>query len=182
MNRIFVLAPLALLLAACGAEPADTTASAPGAPSGSAPVADSYLLPADVPDTIPVLDALKAEEGKEVAIFGRVQKISNKGRAGFFVTDESVPDCLRCGMTKPCPTPWDYCCHEKEMKRSTMLVELRGPDGMPARVKELGIRELDLVAVKGTLAKGPGDRLMLVAKDGWYMRQRPKMPASVKFP
>ena len=42
--------------------------------------------------------------------------------------------------------------------------------------------ELDLVAVKGQLARGPGDRLMLVANDGWYRRDRPKVPANVKFP
>jgi hypothetical protein len=177
VNRLLLLAPAVLLLAACS-EPADSPASAPAAQA----VAASYLLPADVPDTVPVLKALKAEEGAEVAIVGKVQKISNKTRAGFFLTDESVLDCLRCGMPGGCKTPWDYCCREKEMRASTMLVELRGPDGLPARVQDLGIRELDLVAVRGTLAKGPGDRLMLVAKDGWYRRERPKVPASVKFP
>jgi hypothetical protein len=85
-------------------------------------------------------------------------------------------------MPGGCKTPWDYCCHEKEMKAASMLVELRGPDGNPARVQDLGIRELDLVAVRGTLAKGPGDRLMLVARDGWYRRDRPQVPASIKFP
>jgi hypothetical protein len=181
VNRILPLVPLALLLAACGAEPADTSASAPGAP-GATPVTASFLLPADVPDAVPVLDAMKGEEGKEVAIVGKVQKISNKGRAGFFLTDESVKDCLRSSNNCGCKTPWDYCCHEKEMQRSTMLVELRGADGLPAKVQDIGIRELDLVAVRGTLAKGPGDRLMLVAKDGWYRRERPKVPASIKFP
>lgn len=175
MNRI-PLALLALLLAACGGDPPPP--AAPPAPPGAAA---SLVLAQDIPGTVSVLEALKGTEGAEVAVVGKLQK-KVKGRALFYLTDVSVQDCLRCGMPGGCKTPWDYCCHPKEMKAGTIVVELRDATGQPARVADLGLRELDLVAVKGTLAKGAGDRLMLLAKDGWFVRERPELPKNVKLP
>ncbi|MFM8980701.1 MAG: hypothetical protein ACKOSS_09620 [Planctomycetia bacterium] len=197
-----VLALLALAtLAACGEQasgpPAAGPGSAPGTPeagaAGSVPgrapgtpataaaPAASLLLPADLPGAVPVLKALSGKEGDEVAVVGRVQS-KVKGRALFHLVDDSVEDCTRTGDDDHCPTPWDYCCREDEMKASLMLVELRGADGLPLKVAALGIRELDLVAVRGTLARGEGGRLMLLARDGWYLRERPKVSARVRFP
>ncbi len=169
---------LPVLLAACGGE------SAPPAPPTSAASAtpgSALLLPKDLPDARPVLEALAGAEGQEIAIVGKLQS-KVKGRAIFHLVDESVLDCTRCGMPGGCKTPWDYCCRVKEMKASMLLVELRGADGLPLRVEPLGLRELDLVAVKGTLTKGEGGRLMLLAKDGWFLRDRPTLPAKTKFP
>lgn len=172
-----LLAPL--LLAACGGdEPAPDASPATGA---AAPTSAPYLLAQDLPDAVPILKALEGAEGAEIAVVGKVQR-KVKGRAIFYLTDESVEDCTRTGDEDHCPTPWDYCCREKEMKRSTMLIELRGADGQPAPVANLGIRELDLVAVRGTLAKSESGRLMLLVKDGWHLRDRPKVSAKVKFP
>jgi hypothetical protein len=126
------------------------------------------------------LTALAGAEGQEVTVVGRIQS-KVRGRAMFHVVDDSVKDCTRSGCDS-CPTPWDYCCHEKEMQAAIMLVELRGEDGLPQKVPSLGVRELDLVVVKGTLAKGEGGRLMLLARDGWFLRDRPKVSARVKFP
>jgi hypothetical protein len=179
VNR-FPLALLALLLAACGDDAPATSPAAPQAPDAAAAKA-AYLLPQDITGTIPVIEALKGAEGAEVAIVGRVQK-KVKGRALFYLTDESIPDCLHCGMKTPCKTPWDYCCHAKEMKAGTIVVELRDATGEPARVENLGLRELDLVAVKGKLAKGAGDRMVLLAQDGWFVRDRPEFPKGVKIP
>jgi hypothetical protein len=168
-----------LLLAACGGDPPASVATTTSSASG--PSQASYLLPADVPGAVPVLAALAGAEGAEIAVVGKVQR-KVKGRAIFYLTDASVEDCTRTGEQDHCKTPWDYCCREKEMKKSTMLVELRGADGQPAPVADLGIRELDLVAVRGTLTKTEGGRLMLLAKDGWHLRDRPKVPSRVKFP
>lgn len=171
---------LSLTLAACGAERGDQPAPEAAAGAGGA-AATSYLLAQDVPDAVPILTALEGSDGAQIAVVGKVQR-KVKGRAIFFLTDASVEDCTRTGEQDHCKTPWDYCCREKEMKRSTMLIELRGPDGQPARLTDLGIRELDLVAVRGTLAKTEGGRLMLLAQDGWYLRDRPKVSSRVKFP
>lgn len=182
-----VLLALALL-AGCGGEAPPAPAAGPGtsAAPGAVPAAPalptaSLLLPADLPGALPVLKALAGKEGEDVAVVGRVQS-KVKGRALFHLVDDSVEDCTRTGEDDHCPTPWDYCCREDEMKASLMLVELRGPDGLPLKVESLGIRELDLVAVRGTLAKGEGGRLMLLARDGWYLRERAKVSARVRFP
>ena len=181
---------LPVLLAACGGEsapaaPATSTApatpAAPATPTAPATPGSTLLLPQDLPAALPVLEALAGAEGQEIAVVGKLQS-KVKGRAIFHLVDDSVPDCLRCGMPDSCKTPWDYCCKVKEMKASILLVELRGADGKPLRVEPLGLRELDLVAVKGTLTKGEGGRLMLLAKDGWFLRDRPKVLSSIKFP
>jgi hypothetical protein len=166
------------LLAACGKDEPSPDA-APGAGSAT-PASAPHLLTQDIPGTVPVLTALAAAEGAEIAVVGKVQR-KVKGRAIFYLTDEKVEDCTRTGDDN-CPTPWDYCCREKEMLKSTILVELRGPDGQPVPVASLGIRELDLVAVRGTLAKSESGRLVLLAKDGWYLRNRPKASPRWKFP
>jgi hypothetical protein len=179
MNRSHVLVALSLFLSGCGAEPAGSPPSSSAPTTGAAPV--SYLLKADLPDTIPVMDALKGTEGQEVAVTGKVQK-KVKGRALFYLTDASIQDCTECGMPGGCKKPWDYCCHIKEMKAGTIVVELRGSDGKPVPVADLGLRELDLVAVKGTLTKGEGGRMMLLAKDGWFVRKRPDLSSSLEWP
>jgi hypothetical protein len=139
------------------------------------------MLPADIPGTVPVLAALAGAEGDHVAVVGKLQR-KVKGRAIFYLTDESVLDCTRTGDEDHCNTPWDYCCQEKQMKKSTILVELRGADGKPVPVADLGIRELDLVAVRGTLSKTESGRLVLLAQDGWFLRDRPPASPRWKFP
>lgn len=178
MKPAHLLVALAFFLSGCGAEPADTPPASSSPAAGAAAV--SYVLKADVPGTIPVMQALEGTEGQEVAVAGRLQK-KVKGRALFYLTDASIPYCgegkEKCG----CKTPWDYCCELKSMKTGTIVVELRGADGKPAAVADLGLRELDMVAVKGTLAKGEGGRMMLLAKDGWFVRERPEL-SDVKWP
>jgi hypothetical protein len=185
MTSLRLALPSALLaacLSACGGDPApDASEGASAGTSAGAAVAHSpLLLEVEPPDAVPVLAALSGAEGDVVTVVGRIQA-KVKGFAMFHIVDDSVKDCTRSGCDS-CPTPWDYCCHEKEMLAAIMLVELRGADGQPQRVASLGVRELDLVVVKGTLAKGEGGRLMLLAQDGWYRRDRPKVSARVKFP
>lgn len=181
--RLAALLACLACLPACGGD-APPPASAPGVgrtgPRG-AQAPSTLLLAADLPAAVPVLQALSGKEGDEVAVVGRVQS-KVKGRALFHLVDDSVEDCTRTGDDDHCRTPWDYCCRIDEMKAALMLVELRGPDGLPLKVESLGIRELDLVAVRGTLARGEGGRLMLLARDGWHLRQRPKVSARVRFP
>jgi hypothetical protein len=174
---------LLLVLAACGGDTSDTGSAGPAgaASTGGAPGAPAPLLPADLPDALPVLKALEGKEGEEVAVVGRVQARPVPGRAMLMIVDDSVEDCTRTG-DDGCKTPWDYCCRVDQMRASLMLVELRGADGQPLKIASHGVRELDLITVKGTLRKGEGGRLMLVAKDGWHLRSRPKVSARIKFP
>jgi hypothetical protein len=178
-SRLLVALALPVALAACGAEPAPKPA--PDAPA--APPVASLLLPADVPGTVPVLEAKKGTAGAAVAVVGRVRE-TMKDRAIFTLTDDSLDYCGRGDdPMDECPTPWDYCCiPNSKVAAASLVIELRGPDGRPVAVKDVGIRPLDLVAVKGTLKDDGHGGLYLEAADGWFRRERPPVPANVEFP
>jgi hypothetical protein len=63
----------------------------------------------------------------------------------------------------------------------TIVVKAVGADGKPVAKDRMGIRPMDLVAVKGTLEKADDGSLVLLAKDGWFRRERPKVGDHVKF-
>lgn len=175
MNR-FIL-PLTLLsfaLAGCGDD------SGGGAsPSESA---SSYVLSSDVDGAVDVIEAMTREPGTELAVVGRVQEINRDGYAVFYIVDDSIAYCSRGEESCGCKTPWDYCCEEDEMRAARMPVELRGDGGMPVKSDALGLRLLDLVAVKGTLEKTEEGGLVLLADKGWFRRERPKLPDGLDWP
>lgn len=171
MKPIIATLCIALALAGCG-----------GGDAPPAAASTSYLLKSDLADAVPVKAALASEAGNEVALFGRVQQLNRDGRAIFFVVDEEVPYCGKGKKSCGCKTPWDYCCVPDEMKAGRIAVELRDEKGMPAKADDLGLRLLDLIAVKGTLEKTAEGGLVLVADNGWYRRERPEIPEGVKWP
>lgn len=172
--RPSLLALLLLVLPSCG-EPASEPAAA--APAGTSP----RLLAAEPAGAVPVLEALSRPVGETVTVVGRLQK-KHATLASFRLTDDKVQDCLRCGMPGGCKTPWDYCCHKDEMLKSSVTAELRDAAGRPVPVDGWGIRELDLVVVRGVLAKGDGSRPLLLIQDGWFRRERPDVPDGLKWP
>lgn len=164
----------ALVLAACGDARTGTT---PAGGSDDSP----QLLTAKPGDGVAVLAAKEKAEGDEVVVVGRVSDIT-KGFAAFTLTDDSVPYCGKGAAKCGCPTPWDYCCEEERAKASRLAVELRDAKGEPVATKDTGLRLLDLVVVKGTLAKTESGGLMIVAKDGWYRAERPDLPEGLAWP
>ena len=181
MNRLVLLPLFALaLLTACGSEApssggGDTT-------TGDADAVDSGFLLTSAPgEGMAVLDAKAKAEGDEVVVVGRVSDIA-KGYAAFTLTDDSVPYCGKGEEDCGCPTPWDYCCEEEAAKAGRMPVELRDAKGEPVAAETTGLRLLDLVVVKGTLAKTESGGLMILAKDGWFRAERPKLPDGLQWP
>jgi hypothetical protein len=173
IRSLLVLAPL-LFLAACGSD-------APSAPPPEPPAeAPSHLLPADLPDAISVVDAKKKPEGEEVTVFGRVRYT---GLGMFQLVDDSLDYCGRGADTmEECETPWDYCCLDQTMvARKTLVVRAQEKSGTPVARKNLGVRSLDLVAVRGVLAKNEQGGIVLVARSGWFRRERPEVPDFVVF-
>ena len=169
MTRLVFALPLLILLAACGG---DDGATAPS----------PYLLDADIADAVGVKDAMGAEPGTAVSVFGRVQEINRDGYAVFYIVDDTINYCGRGKKSCGCETPWDYCCEEDKMRVARMPVELRGDGGMPVKTDNLGIRLLDLVAVKGTIQKTDEGGLVLLADNGWYPRERPILPEGLRWP
>jgi hypothetical protein len=169
---------LALLLAACGAK--DPPAEAPPA-AVTAPDRTSPLLADDIPGALGVLEAKEATVGEEVAVYGRVRKAAS----GVFtlVDAEAVSYCGEGDAAMDdCETPWDYCCENQDaVTAATLVVEAQDAAGGAVSKEDLGIRPLDLVAVRGTLTKDSEGILVLVAKEGWYRRERPEVEDNVKF-
>lgn len=174
LPRLLLLPLLPLALSSCG-EPA----SEPPAPARAG--APSRLLASEPAGAVPVLEALSRPVGETVTVVGRLQK-KHATLASFRLTDDKVQDCLRCGMPGGCKTPWDYCCHKDEMLKSSLTAELRDAAGRPVPVEGWDIRELDLVVVRGVLAKGDGSRPLLLIQDGWFRRERPDVPDGLKWP
>jgi hypothetical protein len=171
MRRSLPLLCLPLvLLAACSGEK--------GSPGEATPSA--HLLPKDLPDALSVNEAMKKTPDSEVSVVGRVRVLA---KGTFTLVDDSWDYCGRGSSTDDtCETPWDYCCVSKEgVAASTLVVKAQAKDGSAVAKKDLGVRPVDLVAVRGRLVKEADGSLALVAKDGWYRRERPKLPATVKF-
>lgn len=177
MKHIALIACIALGLVGCGGDEAG-----PASNAGTPAKAKSLLLEADITTAVSVKDAMAAEPGSELALVGRVQELNRDGRAIFFVVDDSVAYCGRGEEDCGCPTPWDYCCEEPAMRESRMTVELRDGTGMPMKADDLGLRLLDLIAVQGTLEKTEEGGLILVAKDGWFRRERPEINGDITWP
>ena len=171
-----VLLVCALTFAACGdaPKPAGPAAQAPEVPS-------SYLLASSPGEPMPILSALEKSDGDEVILTGRVSSLE-KGFAAFTLTDDAVPYCGKGEEECGCPTPWDYCCELDAAKAGRMPIEMRDAKGEPVAAASTGLRLLDLVVVKGTLAKTESGGMMLVVKDGWYREERPKLPEGLQWP
>ena len=166
-----------LVLTACGGR-TDTTA----APHEGAASAATHLLDADLPDAIGVVAARALEPDQDVVVFGRVRYTAD----GVFslVDDEVVSYCGQVpGTMDLCETPWDYCCHSPEkVTAATLVVEAKDADGHDVPKDALGIRPLDLVAVRARLERDDKGELFLAAHDGWYRRERPEVRPEIRFP
>lgn len=178
MNRSTILAlAAAFLLAACGGDAAKRAATQPTGGADDVPL----LLTEKPGDAIGVIEAKGKAEGDEVVVVGRVSDIA-KGFAAFTVTDDSVPYCGKGAESCGCPTPWDYCCEEDAAKAGRLPVELRDAKGEPMAAEDTGLRLLDLVIVRGTLAKTESGGFVIVAKDGWFRAERPLLPEGLAWP
>jgi hypothetical protein len=179
----------AFLLAGCGKE-APPSSGAPGAGASATPGAGAgtvavspYALAVEPKGTVAVsvLEAKAAGAKKDVAVVGRVREIT-PGFAAFTLTDVAL---TYCGQTEKegCENPWDYCCHDTaDIAKHTIAVAVKTPGGEVVAAPSLPeLRNLDLVVVVGELVKGADGEVTLVAK-GWHRRERPALPASVRFP
>jgi hypothetical protein len=129
-----------------------------------------------------VLVAKEREPEAEVTVYGRVQATA---KGVFTLVDaEAVKYCgEEAGVMDACETPWDYCCESTDaVRQATLVVEARDARGQPVPREALGIRPLDLVAVRGTLTRDAGGTLSLLARSGWFRRERPAVGDHVKFP
>ncbi|MBC7853919.1 MAG: hypothetical protein IAF94_10815 [Pirellulaceae bacterium] len=138
--------------------------------SSATPSAENaqYFLTAEPAAAKSVVDAKKsAQDGEEVTLVGRIGGSESPfvaGRASFTVVDLSLVPCSeRPGDS--CTTPWDYCCDTDALPASTAVVKIVDGEGKTiakdAR-KELGMKELQTVTVKGKAKRDEAGNLVVL--------------------
>ncbi len=145
--------------------------------------ASPFALAKDPGQAVDVKAAKEAGPKDEVVVVGRVKDFV-AGLAAFTLIDEKLDYCGHGADTMDgCETPWDYCCIANEtIAANAIAVEGHAKDGsVPPMAKIPELRNLDLVAVKGRLIKDADGNSVLEAS-GWWRRERPNLPASIKFP
>ena len=178
MKRLISIPALATLALAAGciqstpspnpkARTAVTTAQAPES---------TFVLPQEPPGAKGVKDVRKeAKDGDAVVLVARIggeEDPWTKGRASFFVIDTSFKPC-----EEGCPTPWDFCCDDRDEKLKGMatvkFVDEQGKTVATDARELLKVKELDTVVVRGTAKRDEEGNLVVVA-DGLYRRPNVK--------
>ena len=166
LKSIAALAITAGLVAGCAESPESGDGSATAA-TATAPDA-AYLMsekPADAQGVGAARESVKDEE--EVTLVGRVGgsgKPFVDGLAAFTIVDPQVP---YCAPDEGCPTPWDYCCTQDQVKDNIATVKVVGADGKPVAKDAkglLGVKELDTVIVRGKARRDDAGNLVVLAE------------------
>lgn len=131
------------------------------------PTGKQYLATAEPADSIPVGEArTNAKDGTAVSLVGHIGGSTEPfvdGMAAFTIVDPSVP-C--CPPEEGCPTPWDYCCTQPEVKTNIATIKIVNEEGNPVEEDArqlLGVKELSLVVVEGTAKRDEQGNLSVLA-------------------
>ena len=116
----------------------------------------------------------KTEDGQEITLVGVIGGSSKpfvEGLAAFTVVDPKVE---YCAADEGCPTPWDYCCTQDQVKDNIATVKIVNEDGKPVTqdAREfLNIKELSTIVVKGK-AKRDDNGNLTVAASKLFVRKK----------
>ena len=154
----FVLA-LSVSLFGCNGSGGTTTATT----SAMSP----YVAKTEPAGAIPVGDARQtAKTDDEIVLVGHIggsAKPFVDGMAAFTIVDPKV---AYCAPAEGCPTPWDYCCEQNEVKQNIAVVKVvdaKGKTIAQDAKKLLGVKELSLVVAQGIAQCDEQGNLTLLA-------------------
>ncbi|QDT04990.1 hypothetical protein K227x_33880 [Rubripirellula lacrimiformis] len=169
MKMIFgwMLISVSLVAAGCGQSETASTA-------GKAAAVDSQYAATSEPDgAMPVGEARESiEDGQDVTLVGVIGGSTDPfvdGLAAFTVVDPKVP---YCAADEGCPTPWDYCCTQEQVKDNVATVMIVDDSGNPVAQDArniLNIKELSTVVVTGK-AKRDEEGNLTVAANNVFVR------------
>lgn len=138
-----------------------------GAPSASQSDTSPYLAASEPEQAMPVGVAReRVEDGQEVSVIGVIggsREPFVDGLAAFTIVDPKVPSCVD---EEGCPTPWDYCCTQDQVKDNIATVKIVDGSNAPVAksAKELlGVSELSTVVVSGIASRDGQGNLSLAA-------------------
>ena len=126
-----------------------------------------YVTSTEPAGAMPVGEARQStKDGEAVTLVGRIGGSGDpfvEGLAAFTIVDPKVP---HCGKDEGCPTPWDYCCTQDQVKDNIATVKIVDEAGKPvagdARTL-LGVKELSIVVVQGTSRRDDKGNLTIAA-------------------
>lgn len=141
--------------------------SNPVAGGGAKPSSSPYVVSNEPAGAIPVGTARdKVTDKQDVVLIGHIggsAKPFVDGMAAFTIVDPKV---AYCAAAEGCPTPWDYCCEQNEVKKNIAMIKVVDSEGkMVAQDAKslLGVKELSLVVVKGNAQRDEEGNLTLLA-------------------
>ena len=152
-----------LLCVGCGpANSPETGNAAP--PSG---VSAGFLVAIEPANAVSVGEARESAVNEQVVtlvgrIGGSVEPFVD-GLVAFTIVDLAIPSCVD---EEGCPTPWDYCCTQDQVRKKIATVKVVDPAGKPvvgdAR-SFLGVQELSTIVVQGTAQRDEQGNLSIAA-------------------
>lgn len=140
----------------------------PGSAGTSEPTGKQYLAATEPAGAIPVGQArTETVDGNVAALVGYIGGSAEpfvNGLAAFTIVDPGIEACpADCG----CPTPWDYCCTLDQLPGNIATVKVVDPRGQPLAEDArplLGVREMALVVVEGTVQLDDQGNLSILAR------------------
>lgn len=164
--KLFSFTMVACLILATGCT-IDTSSSTNTNKAPAGPTGPQYIAASEPAGATGVGEARKTStDGENIVLVGHVGGSTAPfvdGIAAFSIVDQSVP---WCQPDENCPTPWDYCCKQDQVKENIATVKIVDADGKlvaeDAR-KLLGVRELSLVVVEGSAKRDDAGNLTVLA-------------------
>jgi len=153
-----------------------TAADGGGAESGGGEPGTRYVVDQEPAGAMPVGEARGAAgDAQSVTLVGRIGGSKEPfvdGLAAFTIVDPSVP---HCAAEEGCPTPWDYCCTQDQVRENIATVKVVDESGSPVvgDARELlGVNELAMVVVSGRASRDDQGNLSVAAAEVFVKDKR----------
>lgn len=158
---------LTLGMVGCGSSPTAQD-------SDSTNVDSQYVVQTEPAGAVEVGEARQSVEDEQtITLVGTIGGSSEPfvdGIAAFTIVDPKVP---YCAPDEGCPTPWDYCCTQDQVKDNIATVKVVDDSGNPVAEDARGllnVKELSTVVVKGK-AKRDGQGNLTIAASKVFVRK-----------
>ena len=138
-----------------------------GTPQSADSESNAYLTSSEPAGAMAVGEAREStKDDDEVVLVGRIGGSAEPfvdGIAAFTIVDLKVP---HCSADEGCPTPWDYCCEQNQVKENIATVKVVDEQGKPVSKDArqlLGVEELATVVVHGQAQRDDEGNLAVLA-------------------
>lgn len=169
MKSLMAFTIIGLITFAIGCSPPASSKSGAPATGGdsSKPTGIEYIAATEPANAEPVGEARQnVKDGDAITLVGRIGGSAEpfvNGMAAFTIVD---PEVAHCAPEEGCPTPWDYCCTQNEVKNNIATVKVVDDQGKPVGEDArqlLAVKELSLVIVTGQAKRDDQGNLTVLA-------------------